>query len=159
MKIFQKVHCVAYLKKYSDGVHLECSKMCEVGSSFKMEQHVDGNLWSEPINVIAVKDEYKDGKWTQTEIADLSNFEGESVEKQYRVRVEEEFDGFLVGITHITTNGRIGTDMSHRLCNMAGDMAEVYHLTKETEQKKVGVVYFKNNAKRYVLLADMRGEE
>lgn len=158
MKIFQKVHCVAYLKKYSDGVHLECSKVYE-DDSFKMEQHVDGNSWSEPIKVIAVKDEYKDGKWTQTEITDLSNFEGESVEKEYRVRVEEEFDGFLVGITHITTNGRIGTDMSYRLYNMDGDMAEVYHLTKETEQKKVGVVYFKNNAKRYVLLADMRGEK
>ena len=39
--------------------------------------------------------------------------------------------------------------------NMNGDLEEVYHLIKETDKQKVGVVYFKNNARRYVPLDDM----
>ena len=42
---------------------------------------------------------------------------------------------------------------------MSGDLGEVFHLTKETDKEKVGVVYFKNNAKRYVLIDDMIGEQ
>lgn len=156
MKIFQKVHCKAYLAKHHDGVALVCS---EVDKSGCFEMPVQGNSWSKPIKVIATKSEYKNGSWTLTDIADLSSFEGESVEKQYRIRVKEEFDGFLVGITYITTTGRIGTDMTMHPYNMNGDLEEIYHLTKQTNKEKVGVVYFKNNAKRYVLLDDMRGGE
>lgn len=152
MKIFQKVHCKAYLKKQSDGVALVCQKPI-VG--FNAYMPAEGNCWDEPIKVTATKLEYKNGRWETKEIADLSSFEGESVDKRYRVRVEEEFDGFLVGITYITTTGQIGTSMSEVPYNMSGDLTEVFHLTKTTKQEKVGVVYFKNNAKRYVLMEDI----
>ena len=152
MNIFQKVHCRAYLQKYSDGVALRCSIIDKSGF---FEMPADGNSWKNPIKVIATKSEYRDGKWTESTIADLSNFEGESVEKQYRIRVEEEFDGFLVGITHLVTTGRIGTAMTMYPCDMNGNFEDIYHLTKTTKKEKVGVVYFKNNAKRYVLLEDM----
>ena len=154
MKIFHKVHCKAYLKKQSDGVALVCQK--PVGDFGYMP--AEGNAWYDPIKVTATKLEYKNGRWETKEIADLSNFEGESVNKCYRTRVEEEFDGFLVGITYIVTTGSIGTDMTMHPYNMSGDLEEVYHLTKNTNKEKVGVVYFKNNAKRYVLLDDMEGE-
>ena len=158
MKIFQKVHCKAYLQKHHDGVFLECWE--EKGNEdFVMRHPAEGNRWKEPIRVIAIKTEYTSKGYETKEIADLSGFEGETVEKQYRIRVEEDFDGFLVGITSITVTGRIGTDMTMYPYNMDGGLEEVYHLTKETDKQKVGVVYFKNNAKRYVLLEDMRGEQ
>lgn len=154
MKIFQKVHCRAYLKKYSDGIRLDCWDGDDV---FKIP--AKGSSWDHTITVKAMQSWYRNGEWGESEIADLSGFESGSVDKQYRIRVEEEFDGFLVGITHIITTGRIGTDTTMVPYNMNGDLEEVYHLFKETDKEKVGVVYFKNNAKRYVLLDDMRGEE
>lgn len=163
MKIFQRVHCKAYLKKHHDGIRLDCwdgkrFDSWDGNDDFMMPSN--GSSWDHPIKkVVAMQAWYKDGKWGESEIADLSGFEGESVEKQYRIRVEEEFDGFLVGITYITTTGRIGTDMTMWPCDMDGNLKEVFHLFKATDKEKVGVVYFKNNAKRYVLLDDMRGEE
>ena len=154
MKIFQKVHCRAYLKKHHDGIRLDC---WDGDDDFKIP--ANGSSWDHIITVKAVQSWYRDGKWGESEIADLSGFESESVDKQYRIRVEEEFVGFLVGITYITTTGRIGTDMTMMPYNMNGDLKEVFHLFKETNKEKVGVVYFKNNAKRYVLLDDMDGEE
>lgn len=148
MKIFKKVHCKAYLKKQNDGITLIC-----FGDSGEL---ISGkNNWTYPVKVIANQCSYKNGKWVDKDIADLSSFEGETVDKQYRVRVEEEFDGFLVGITNIVTSGRIGTDTSNYMINMNGDLGEVYHLVKYTNKEKVGVVYFKNNARRYVYLDDM----
>ena len=149
MKIFQNVHCKAYLKKYNDGIYLDC---------WDGEIPAQGNSWDHTIIVKAMQSWYKDCKWGESEIADLSEFESESVNKQYRIRVEEEFDGFLVGITHIVTTGRIGTDMTMMPCDMNGNLKEVFHLFKVTDKEKVGVVYFKNNAKRYVLLDDMKYE-
>lgn len=147
MKIFKKVHCKAYLKKQNDGISLIC-----FGDNGKP---ISGNSWAYPIKVIANQCSYKNGRWVDKDIADLSSFEGETVDKQYRVRVKEEFDGFLVGITSIVTSGRIGTDTSNYIKNMEGDLDEVYHLVKYTNKEKVGVVYFKNNARRYVYLDDM----
>ena len=154
MKIFQKVHCKAYLKKHHDGIHLNC---WDGDDDFLMP--VSGNAWDHIVKVKAVQLWYRGGEWGESEIADLSGFEGETVDKQYRIRVEEEFDGFLVGITHIVTTGRIGTDMTMFPCDLDGNLKEVFHLIKATDKEKVGVVYFKNNAKRYVLLDDMRGEQ
>lgn len=154
MKIFQKVHCKAYLKKHHDGIHLDCK---DGDDDFLIP--VSGNAWDHMVKVKAMQSWYRDGKWGESEIADLSEFEGETVDKQYRIRVEEEFDGFLVGITHIVTTGRIGTDMTMFPYDMNGNLKEVFHLTKATDKEKVGVVYFKNNVRRYVLLDDMRGEQ
>lgn len=154
MKIFQKVHCRAYLKKHSDGIRLDCWDGNDI---FKIP--AKGSSWDHMITVKAMQSWYKNGKWGESEIADLSGFEGEYVDKQYRIRVEEEFDGFLVGITRIVTAGIIGTDTNMMPYNMRGDLEEVYHLFKETNKEKVGVVYFKNNVKRYVLLDDMKEEK
>lgn len=154
MKIFQKVHCRAYLKKHQDGIRLDC---WDGDDDFKIP--ANGSSWDHIITVKAMQSWYKNGKWGESEIADLSGFEGEYVDKQYRIRVEEEFDGFLVGITRIVTAGIIGTDTNMMPYNMRGDLEEVYHLFKETNKEKVGVVYFKNNVKRYVLLDDMREEK
>lgn len=158
MKIFIPVHCKAYLKKFHDGVHLATWER-KGNDSFYCDFPAKGNRWNEPIIVKAMKDEYTEDGWKQTEIADLSDFEGNTVSKQYRQRVEEEFDGFLVGFTWIVVSGEIGTDTSTAVYNMNGDLREVYHLTKQTLKEKVAVVYFKNNAKRYVPLYDFEEKE
>lgn len=155
MKIFQKVHCKSYLQKYSDGVFLRTWQTLSAGDFGVIKERATGNSWGEPIFVKAYKNEYINGMWEEKELADLSSFEGETVPKEYRRRIEEEFDGFLVGFTHIVVRGQIGTDTSDYVYNMNGDLREVYHLTKHTEMKKVGVVYFKNNAKRYVPIEDI----
>ena len=139
MKIFRKVHCKAYLEKYFDGVCLYCEQN---------NMPTQTSRWDEQITVKAMK--YDSEKNKTEEIADLSEFCGETVSKQYRIRIESEFDGFLVGITRIVTSGKIGTDY-----NDDPYCGEYYHLTKKTKSEKVGVVYFKNNAKRYVLLSDI----
>lgn len=137
MKIFTKVHCKAYMKKISDGVHIQIyNKKGELAQSHRE--------WD---TATAYKDD--------TEIADLSGWCGESVEKEYRERVEKSFNGFLVGYTHIKVKGLIGTDLNY-------DFRGVEHLMlfKEiTEKPKVAVVFFKNNCKRYVLLEDLEEYE
>ena len=159
MRIFQKVHCKAYLQKFHDGVYLETKRKTQVGSFGYCEEPERGNAWDDPIIVKAIKQEYTSGGYKTHVIADLSAFEGETVQKEYRRRVEEEFDGFLVGVTYIVTKGEIGTDMTMYPYNMNGDLKEVFHLTKNTTKEKVGVVYFKNNAKRYVLISDIERKE
>lgn len=140
-KIFRKVHCKAYLQKFSDGVHLECF---EIEPESGAEIPTTLSRWSvdKNINVTACR-------WEE-EIKDLSACEGEYVVKQYRRRVEEEFDGFLVGVTRITTSAQIGTDYYD-------DTYREYHrIYKIAQTERVGVVYFKNNAKRYVPLEDIK---
>lgn len=159
MKIFIPVHCKAYLQKFYDGVHLDTWKKTALGDFGYIEEPAKGSSWSEPITVKAMKSEYINGEWKTNEIADLSDFEGNSVPKQYRQRVEEEFDGFLVGFTQIVVSGEIGTDTSSFVCNMDGDLEDVFHLTKRTKKEKVAVVYFKNNAKRYVPIGDFERKE
>ena len=164
MKIFHKVHCKAYLKKESDGIRLECWRKIHytfAGQEQWSEEPAKGNAWgkNEDIKVLAMQVVYENGKWEDKQIADLSSFEGESVEKVYRKRIEEEFDGFLVGFTNIIVTGRIGTNYDMRPYNMDGDLEEIYHLTKETDKKRVGVVYFKNNARRYEYPEDMERSE
>ena len=46
MKIFQKVHCKAYLEKYSDGVCLECRRD---------NVPAEGSSWKEPVIVKVYK--------------------------------------------------------------------------------------------------------
>lgn len=154
MRIFKKVHCKGYLKKIDDGISLSC----EVPTAFGYAP-AQGHAWDHPIKVTAQKGYVREGFWKTECIKDLSDFEDGYVEKTYRERVSEDFFGFLVGITHITTTGKIGTSYSEVPYDMDGRTREVYHLTKETHQEKVGVVYFRNNAKRYVLLDDMEEVE
>lgn len=156
MKIFRKVHCKAYMEKYWDGVALVCSETDYSG----ITKVVDKSCWDDNtgVKVIATKNWYEHGGSLEEQIADLSNFEGESVEKSYRRRVEEPFDGFLVGITRVKVTGRIGTDYDDYISGF-GKCDGFWHLFKEVDMVPVGVVYFKNNAKRYVLLDDIEDIE
>lgn len=148
MKLFERVHCKAYLKKVSDGVYIQ---LFNSDGTFCDKKYVE----SADCKAIAYKSTIgSDGLNREVELADLSEFCGESVEKIYRVRIAEEFDGFLVGCTRVKVTGRIGTDWD---CIDYGDVYREYgHCFKTVDEyPKVGVVYFKNNCKRYVLLEDM----
>ena len=158
MKIFERVHCKAYLEKKSDGVALHCTEHIETdyGIGKRIEDNpATGWRWDEDqdIRVVAIQTVYENGRWTTKTLKDLSDFDGNCVEKTYRQRVEKEFDGFLVGVTQIVTTGLIGTNSSDECEN--GDVNTFIHLFKEHHYEKVGVVYFKNNCKRYVLMEDM----
>lgn len=145
MKLFDRVHCRGYMKVVKDGVRIQL-------------YNSDGSLCSEntvtdfQAKAIAYKTVYDDkGVPYESELADLSDFDGQSVEKTYRERIEDSFNGVLVGITRVKVKGIIGTDWND---NHYG--SEFGFCFKEiTEKPKVGVVYFKNNCKRYVLLDDI----
>ena len=162
-RLFTRVHCRAYMQKYSDGVRLECWKPENDIISFDGQlthEFEKRSVWDvdDDVRVTAVRDVYEDGEWRTEHLKDLSDFEGSGVEKRYRRRVEEEFDGFLVGITRVVTTGLIGTDYSEQHIHAMefGNYDRYYHhLFKNRNTEKVGVVYFKNNCKRYVLLDDM----
>lgn len=145
MKLFKKVHCKAYLKKIKDGVYIQFFN--PDGTYYD-----DRFVYDYDIKAIAYRTKFDEkGLNCDEEIADLSEFDGSSVEKIYRTRIEHEFDGFVVGYTKVDTKGRIGTDWdSGEYCREHG------HCWKEiTERSKVAIVYFKNNCKRYVLLDDL----
>lgn len=149
MKLFERVHCKGYLKKVNDGVYIQ---MFNPDGTFCDSKTVD----SADAKAIAYKSTItSNGLNKDIEIADLSEWSGESVEKIYRVRVATEFDGFLVGCTRVKMTGRIGTDWE--CVNYGfGDIREYGHCFKTIDEyPKVGVVYFKNNCKRYVLMEDM----
>ena len=84
-------------------------------------------------------------------IKEFDEWCGDSIEKTYRERIEEEFTGFVVGYTRIKVKGRIGTDWNGD--PYYGEYGHCFHTVEE--YPKVAVVYFKNNCKRYVLPEDM----
>ena len=136
-KLFVKVRCKAYLKKVSDGVRIELF-------------NADGSTcFDKVVKEYACKAIAYDG--SGKEIADLSDFFGESVRKVYRKRIECDFVGVVVGYTKVDVSGVIGTDWEDNPFT-----GEYGHCFKEiTDRQKVAVVYFKNNCKRYVLLDDI----
>lgn len=142
-KIFCKVKCKAYLKKSEDNT---CIVMYD-----RHGMPIEGKTTRDPESkAFATWHIYKDGKWKTKESDDLG-FEGNTVPKRYRDRVEEDFTGFLVGFTHIRTEGRIGTDWE---CDpYSGEFGHCIQC--DVKYPRVAVVYFKNNAKRYVLPEDM----
>ena len=137
IKLFQKVRCGAYLKKISDGVHIRLYN--GDGTEFEGKYPTKYDTRAYAYNT--------DGD----RIADLSDFSGQSVEKIYRKRIEEDFEGFIVGYTRIEVKGIIGTDWNDN--PHGGDFGFCFKEIRE--YPKVGVVYFKNNCKRYVLPEDM----
>ena len=146
MKLFQKVKCRAYLKKETDGVHIVISYLNGQPYGHNSVAHFD----VEKVKAEACR--FTEDLETEV-IADLSNFEGETVEKIYRKRVEENFAGFIVGFTRVNVKGVIGTDWHED-----GYYDHGYCFKNITEKPKVAVVYFKNNCKRYVLLDDIESE-
>lgn len=137
MKIFTKVHCKGYLKKTSDGVHIRIYDKLGNPSQSRRD-------WYSAFG-------YKN----DTQLADLSGWCGESVEKEYRIRVDKSFNGFLVGYTRVNIKGEIGTDLTY---DFRGEENRI--VFKEiTHKPKVAVVFFKNNCKRYVLLEDLEEYE
>lgn len=142
VKLFKKVHCKAYMKKICDNVHIQF-------------YNADGTFCYDKIvtdyKAKAIAYGFDEKKWEQIELADLSNFDGESVEKTYRERTECKFDGFVVGYTRIDVKGRIGTNWDDP--EYGSEYGFCFKMI--TERPKVAVVYFKNNMKRYVLPEDM----
>lgn len=142
IKIFSKVHCKAYMKKTCDNVHIQF-------------YNADGTFCYDKVvtdyKAKAIAYGFDEDKWEQVELADLSSFCGESVEKTYRERTECEFDGFVVGYTRIDVKGRIGTDWD----DPEYGSEYGFCFKRITDRPKVAVVYFKNNMKRYVLPEDM----
>lgn len=142
MKIFQKVRCKGYIKKIHDGMYIQFfypdGKFCydKAVTDYKARA-VAYKLIPESSEPVVIKD--------------LSEFDGDSVEKVWRKRVEADFTGVLVGFTTVNMSGYIGTDWE------TPDYSREYgHCFKVVEKTaKVGVVYFKNNVRRYVLEEDM----
>lgn len=141
-RIFIKVRCRAYMKKVKDGV---CIVMYNPDGTVCTERY----MRSYHGKAVAIRTDYE--KMQDVEIADLSEFCGESVEKVYRERTEETFTGFVVGYTTLKCKGTIGTDWIDS--PYGGDFGFCFKYT--TWQPEVAVVYFKNNCKRYVLPEDI----
>ena len=141
-KLFTMVKCKAYLKKAHDGVFIGFEDAYGTPIFTKAVDNADVKAFAWKLNPDTLINE---------KIKDLGEWCGDSVEKTYRERIEEEFTGCVVGYTRINVKGRIGTDWE---CDPY--YGEYGHCFKEiTECPKVAVVYFKNNAKRYVLPEDM----
>ena len=141
-KIFTMVKCRAYLKKVNDTVRIQLynadGTFCDAGYVTEYDA-----------KAIAYK--FDPEKNEEVEIANLSGFCGETVEKKYRERTEEEFEGVIVGYTRIKATGRIGTDWSDN----PYEQEHGYCFKWIEEYPKVAVVYFKNNCKRYVPIDDL----
>lgn len=144
IKIFSKVHCRAYLANADDTVHIVM---------YKENGEFETSKWANP-NTTAYAVKLNEDTGEDVVIKDLSEFDGDGVEKVYRERIECEFDGFLVGYRRLNVKGIIGTDWYEDDYRSYG-----YCFRNITDRPKVGVVYFKNNCKRYVLPEDMEEVE
>ena len=141
--LFSRVRCRAYLKAAKDGIRMEM-----------YDQH--GNPTERLPNakrIVALR--WDASKSEKVELMDLSECDGTGVKKVYRKRVEAEFMGVVAGYKHIDVAGTIGTDWQ----DTPYSDGYAYFFKNITERPKVGVVYFKNNCKRYVLPEDMEVEE
>lgn len=140
MVIFTKVRCKAYMAEVCDGTHI-------------VIYNGDGTICDKRVattynhKAIAYKFDPNTGKEVEV---DLSDFDGSSVEKTYRKRVECNFKGVLVGFVWLDVKGEIGTDWSSDEYHEYG-----YCFRRITERPKVGLVYYGNNRKRFVLPEDM----
>ena len=128
MELFKRYRCKAYMRKADDGARIEIR---------------DPNTLDLDKAKIVLGTYYEDG---EAKVKDLSSCEGETIPKSYYERKETEFEGFLVGTKKINVRGVIGTDSD-------GDRR--FFFKDITEKEEVGIVYFRNNGKRYVLLDDM----
>ncbi len=139
--LFSRVKCRAYLRKAHDGIQIEIRE--QDGTVVSPE------IVTEPLSAYAVR--YIHPLKKPEIIADLSSWDGGSVKKTYRERVEAEFTGVVVGYKRVDRSGNIGTDWETPPYGK-----EYGHLFKEVNDRpKVGVVYYRNNGKRYVLVDDM----
>lgn len=143
MKLFVKVKCHAYLRKAHDGIKI---------TIYDPEGNLyNGNTVPDSSYKAVVEGKYDFDKGDYNTLADLSEWDGSGYEKTYRERVEEEFTGVVVGVTEINVKGQIGTDWECDGCGI--EYGHCYKLI--TDRQKVAVVYYRNNAKRYVPLEDL----
>lgn len=140
-RLFSMVKCCAYLKPVRDGVNIMFLSPEEIRNLFgskEMEKYPYGKAIAH----------------TAEGEKDLSSFEGDSVEKTYRVRMEKQFKGYVVGYTTVKVKGIIGTD------SYSNDYEEgVYFFKNTTERVEAAIVFYGNNRKRYVLLDDIEEEK
>lgn len=142
--LFSRVKCRAYLREKKDGIYIEVRD--------KDGKVISPNRVTEPLSAYAVRYD----PWLEKPeiIADLSNWDGESVKKIYRERTEADFTGVVVGFKQIDRSGYIGTDWETPPYGR-----EYGHFFKEIDDRpEVAVVYYRNNKKRFVLLDDMEEE-
>lgn len=144
-KLFSRVKCKAYLKNETDGVHIV---LCNPDGSLHDGTHVN----SPDCQAFALR--YDSEKGEEVKIKDLSDFEGSSVKKVYRKRIEAEFTGVVVGYTRVKMSGIIGTNWEEPLYGAGYG----YCYKEAVDVHEVAVVYFKNNCKRYVPLNDLEQE-
>ena len=140
--IFTKVHCKAYMKRIYDTVRIQF---------FTADGQFCYDKYMTDYNGKAVAYKADPESSGEIEIADLSEFCGESVLKTYRKRTECEFNGVVVGYTHVVETAYIGTDW----CDPSYGQEYGFCFKRIDKHPKVAVVYFKNNCKRYVLPEDM----
>ena len=144
IKLFSMVRCRGYMRKAHDGIRIQM---------YDKNDMLCYNL-TEAVKAVAERWNIHAEEQFE-ELADLSDFCGESVVKTYYDRVDEEFVGCVVGYKKITVTGYIGTDTVYESCGY-GDYQDLrYCFKKPKDEVKVGVVFFKNNCKRYVLEEDM----
>lgn len=133
IRLFRKVKCHGYLVKVRDGVKIE---LYDANGEPSTEKHAEK----------AIATRFDSDTKEREKISDLSDFCGNSVEKVYYKKVDGEFSGFIVGFRTLTITGVLGTD--------TGDEGR-YCFRKPGERMKVGIVYVRNNAKRYVPAEDL----
>ena len=140
-KLFSMVKCRAYLRQVHDGVCIILLSRKEVEELYGVSE-----LKKHPLGMARAM--IPEGE------KDLSDFEGEGVEKTYRIRTEKEFRGCVVGYDKVDVKGIIGTDTAEYY-REDGYEEKGYVFKKITEQPEVAIVYYGNNRKRYVLLEDI----
>lgn len=159
IKLFTKVKCSAYYRKNQDGT---CISMETKNGNLIDEKHIH----SPEIKAIAYMrnpeikcdnkgriiniDDLEHIKDWYIPIADLSEFCGETVEKTYYDRIEDEFEGVIVGYKNLVVTGYLGTDWYED-----DERSYGYCFKKPKDVVKVARVYFKNNCSRLVPLDAM----
>ena len=158
IKLFTKVKCSAYYRKNQDGVYI--SMETKNGIIFD-KKIIDSSV--DDIKAIAyirnpeIKcdnkgrilniDDLEHIKDWHIPIADLSEFCGETVEKTYYDRIEDEFEGVIVGYKNLVVTGYLGTDWYED-----DERSYGYCFKKSKDVVKVARVFFKNNCSRLVPL-------
>ena len=150
IKLFTKVKCHAYYKKAHDYVHLVVYD--ENGNIIDNPTYIDEEEDIGKIKVVAYKKnpDYVPNVTDYTiEFADLSEFDGETVEKTCYELVNKEFTGCVVGYTQLVVTKYLGTDLGTDI-RYDAYYSYGYLFKRPKDVVKVAKVYFKNNVYRYV---------
>lgn len=168
IKLFTKVKCSAYYRKNQDGVYISMEtkngiifdkKIIDSSDDIKAIAYIRNPeiKCDNKGRILDIEDNWKhiEEKDWYIPIADLSEFCGETVEKTYYDRIEDEFEGVIVGYKNLVVTGYLGTDWYEDWYE--GDYGSYdnsyrYCFKKPKDVVKVARVFFKNNCSRLVPL-------